>query len=229
MERVAVLVDGGFFIKRYRSLRDKMRQHTPSEIAKAVHDLARSHCEYKLGPSKTESCSLSRILYYDCPPFTDSVTNPLSKQQVDFGKSSIAKFQNAYLKELVKVRKLALRRGELRAHKNWVIHTRPSNDLLKGIKEAVDLNDTDIKYNLTQKMVDIKIGLDIATLAYEKLVERIVLVSGDSDFVPAAKLARTKGIDFLLDPLWSRTTDSLNEHVDGIRSVWPRPNKNKIS
>ncbi|WP_250220511.1 NYN domain-containing protein [Escherichia coli] len=32
--------------------------------------------------------------------------------------------------------------------------------------------------------------MDITTLAYEKLVDVIVLVAGDSDFVPAAKHAR---------------------------------------
>ncbi|WP_250394640.1 NYN domain-containing protein [Escherichia coli] len=40
--------------------------------------------------------------------------------------------------------------------------------------------------------------MDITTLAYEKLVDVIVLVAGDSDFVPAAKHARIKGIDFIL-------------------------------
>ena len=34
-------------------------------------------------------------------------------------------------------------------------------------------------------------------------VNQIVLISGDADFVPAAKLARREGIDFILDPMWS--------------------------
>ncbi len=38
-----------------------------------------------------------------------------------------------------------------------------------------------------------RIGLDIASLAYKQQVEQIVLVAGDSDFVPAAKLARVDG------------------------------------
>ena len=46
-----------------------------------------------------------------------------------------------------------------------------------------------------------RIGLDIASLAYEKQVNQLVLISGDSDFVPAAKLARREGIDFVLDPM----------------------------
>nr|BFE91598.1 hypothetical protein GCM10020185_21340 [Pseudomonas brassicacearum subsp. brassicacearum] len=52
----------------------------------------------------------------------------------------------------------------------------------------------------------------------KKLTDVIVLVAGDSDFVPAAKLARMKGIDFVLDPMWANTTGSLSEHVDGLRS-----------
>ena len=60
--------------------------------------------------------------------------------------------------------------------------------------------------------------MDITTLAYEKLVDVIVLVAGDSDFVPAAKHARIKGIDFILDPLRQSVTPSLSEHIDGVQS-----------
>ncbi|WP_237149631.1 NYN domain-containing protein [Pseudomonas mediterranea] len=60
--------------------------------------------------------------------------------------------------------------------------------------------------------------MDITTLALNKLADVIVLVAGDSDFVPAAKLARTNGIDFVLDPMWANTAASLSEHVDGVRS-----------
>ena len=63
-----------------------------------------------------------------------------------------------------------------------------------------------------------KIGLDIATLAYNKLVDQIVLISGDSDFVPAAKLARREGIDFILDPLFANVKPELSEHIDGLRT-----------
>jgi len=46
-----------------------------------------------------------------------------------------------------------------------------------------------------------KIGLDISSLAYKKSVDQIILIAGDSDFVPAAKLAQREGIDFVLDPM----------------------------
>ena len=61
-----------------------------------------------------------------------------------------------------------------------------------------------------------KIGIDIASLAFKKQVERIVLIAGDSDFVPAAKLARREGIDFILDPLHSPIKPDLFEHIDGL-------------
>jgi uncharacterized LabA/DUF88 family protein len=68
-----------------------------------------------------------------------------------------------------------------------------------------------------------RIGTDIATLSYKRNVEQIVLVAGDADFVPAAKLARREGLDFVLDPMWKDIHPSLNEHVDGIRSTCPKP------
>ena len=72
-----------------------------------------------------------------------------------------------------------------------------------------------------------RIGLDIASLSFKKQVSKIILMAGDADFVPAAKLARREGIDFVLDPMWRNIPDDLNEHIDGLRSVCPRP-KNSI-
>ena len=63
-----------------------------------------------------------------------------------------------------------------------------------------------------------KFGVDIASLAYKKQVNQIVLIAGDSDFVPAAKLARREGIDFVLDSLGAPIKDQLFEHIDGKRS-----------
>lgn len=81
-----------------------------------------------------------------------------------------------------------------------------------------DLTEDDFKFNIEQKGVDMKIGLDIASLAYKQQVNQIILISGDSDFVAAAKLARREGIDFILDPLGAVVKPELLEHVDGVRS-----------
>ncbi len=65
-----------------------------------------------------------------------------------------------------------------------------------------------------------RIGLDIASMTLKRQVDTIILVTGDSDFVPAAKLARREGVEFLLDPLWQRVSEELTEHVDGVLSVF---------
>lgn len=68
-----------------------------------------------------------------------------------------------------------------------------------------------------------RIGLDIASMTLKRQVDTLILVTGDSDFVPAAKLARREGVEFLLDPMWQQVSDELSEHVDGVASVFPRP------
>ena len=75
--------------------------------------------------------------------------------------------------------------------------------LLNGRRDWATLSDEDFRLDFRQKGVDMRIGLDIASLAYKGQINQLVLISGDSDFVPAAKLARREGIDFVLDPMWS--------------------------
>jgi uncharacterized LabA/DUF88 family protein len=72
-----------------------------------------------------------------------------------------------------------------------------------------------------------RIGLDIASLAHKHLVDQIVLIAGDSDFVPAAKHARREGIDFILDPMWQPVKQSLQLHIDGLRSPTDKPGTGK--
>ena len=126
-----------------------------------------------------------------------------------------------------KQRKVALRLGYLKSYGDWQIHPKQLRELFSGKRKFEDLTEKDVYFNIKQKGVDIKIGLDIATLSYNKLVKRIILVSGDSDFVSAAKLARREGIDVILDPMWQHIDDSLFEHIDGLKSYIKNPNKSK--
>lgn len=87
-----------------------------------------------------------------------------------------------------------------------------------GTLDFNSLKEKDFCLEIDQKGVDMKIGLDIASLAYKKQVDQIVLISGDSDFVSAAKLARREGIDFILDPLGAPIKPDLFEHIDGLRT-----------
>ena len=110
-----------------------------------------------------------------------------------------------------------MRLGELEAGM-WNIRPNKTKDLLKGKIQISDLNEDDVQLSINQKMVDTKIGLDIATITLKKQADQIILISGDSDFVPASKLARTEGVDFILDPMWNPIKPHLFEHIDGLQT-----------
>ncbi|GAA8268576.1 hypothetical protein HpDR19_12040 [Helicobacter pylori] len=95
-------------------------------------------------------------------------------------------------------------------------------NFLTGELSIEEFQNDDFIYHAKQKGVDIKIGLDIATLALKKLVQKIVLISGDSDFVPASKLARVEGIIFTLDPMGNPIREDLEEHIDYLTTRLPQ-------
>jgi uncharacterized LabA/DUF88 family protein len=80
----------------------------------------------------------------------------------------------------------------------WRLRGHPLEQLLSGERQFYALADQDFEYDVFHKGLDMKIGLDIASVAYKKQADQIVLVAGYDDFVPAAKLARREGIDFVL-------------------------------
>jgi uncharacterized LabA/DUF88 family protein len=217
-KKTAVLVDGGFFLKRYRSI-NKAKILDPERTAKDLWEMCLKH----LSQAKSESYDLYRIFYYDCLPYDKKQHNPITGKSIDFAKTDQYKFQYAFFEELKKKRKIALRLGVLEDRKRWIIKPSKTKELLTKQIAIEDLTEDDVQFDFTQKMVDIKIGLDIASITLKGQVDQIILVSGDSDFVPAAKLARREGIDFLLDPMWNPIRPHLFEHIDGLVSKIKRP------
>lgn len=217
-KRTAILVDGGFFLKRYRSI-NKVKSLDPVKTASDLWEMCLSH----LSQAKGESFDLYRIFYYDCLPYDKKQHNPVNGKSIDFSKTDQYKFQTDFFNELKKKRKVALRLGVLEDRKRWIIRPSKTKELLNKRILIDDLTEEDVAFDFIQKMVDIKIGLDIASITLKKQVNQIILVSGDSDFVPAAKLARREGIDFLLDPMWNPIKPHLFEHIDGLISKIKKP------
>ena len=63
-------------------------------------------------------------------------------------------------------------------------------------------------------------GLDVAWLASNSIVERIVLVTSDSDFIPAMKFARREGVQIVLITMGHyRIRRELKVHADQVREV----------
>lgn len=219
--KTAILVDGAFFLKRYKSIK-KIPSLDPKRTAEDLWKM----CIYHLKQPKGVTRDLYRIYYYDCLPFSKKQHNPKSGRSIDFSKTEQYRFRMQYFEELKKKRKIALRLGVLEDRKRWLIKPQKVKALLQGTITLEDITDDDLQYDLIQKRVDIKIGLDIATLSLKKQVSQIILISGDSDFVPAAKLARREGIDFVLDPMWNPIKPHLFEHIDGLSSRIKRPGSN---
>ncbi len=70
-----------------------------------------------------------------------------------------------------------------------------------------------------QKQVDMLMGLDISQISYNKLVDRVLVISKDSDMKPALKTARINGIQTVLCNLQEgfKPDNDLLSHSDIIR------------
>jgi uncharacterized LabA/DUF88 family protein len=90
------------------------------------------------------------------------------------------------------------------------------------LARAERLTDADFKPSFVQKGVDMRIGLDIAQYANLRAVERIILISSDTDCIPAMKHARKSGLQIVLMRPTSHLAPELKEHCDFERAIaWP--------
>lgn len=153
---------------------------------------------------------LFRVLYYDAPQFHGKVQLPVSGQETEF------KANDQWLRDLAKIDRFAVRRGTI-GFRGW----KPKKIPIAGVA----ITDADFSPAFEQKGVDMRIGLDIASFAERKSVDRIIIVSGDTDMVPAMKHARKSGLEVVVIqlPAPSRPLhDTLLAHSDMLRTVdWP--------
>lgn len=232
---IAVVIDGAYFLRRFKSRYPSLNPTDPKAVAFGTRWLAASHVALRRNepPPKLhiendllidfdlrwiEAPDLYRIFFYDCPPLTKRTQRPVSKQALDLSQTEVARSRIAIHNELRLVRKVALRLGRLNEKFGW----RPTPEAVErwlANPAAFAPTDDDFEIDTVQKGVDMRLGLDIASMAFKKQVDQIILVAGDADFVPVAKLARREGIDVVLDPMGGTPARDLIEHVDGVRSV----------
>lgn len=253
VRRVAILIDGGFFLKRLPKIISDDRRDSPEKVAGIIRLMCRNHIRYLTKCPKDQwQDHVYRIFFYDAVPYGGKAHHPFENKSVDFSKTDTATFRNSLFDRLRKQRKVALRLGKVTREGDWsppaekvrrVLSTRDwlaefdLTGLEKGgnitltkaqveqakllQKKWAEIKNEDVSLGLRQKGVDMRIGLDIASITLKGQADTIILVSGDSDFVPAAKLARREGVEFILDPLWQQVNDDLFEHIDGLQSgLW---------
>lgn len=251
--RIAILIDGGFFLKRLRKLVPEKRRDTPGKTAVCIRYMCRRHVQILTGDTDSRwHKHVYRIFFYDAKPYTGQAHHPFLNRQIDFGKSDVARFRNELFEYLRKQRKVALRLGDVIREGDWALPDRKAKRILAtrnwiaglvfpedgspiALTEAqigearrlqtvwAEIRDNDLSLGLRQKGVDMRIGLDITSITLKKQADTIILVAGDSDFVPAAKLARREGVEFILDPMWQKVSPGLFEHIDGLQSGLPKP------
>lgn len=190
---IALLIDGGYL----RALaRQAGHLYTPEFIDNFAHNC------------KEENEELHRVLYYDCRPYQGIQLKPISGNPQTFDRNS------GWLDDLASRNLFAVRLGILK-FRGW----KPKRIPTKG----KELTDEDFAPDFEQKGVDMRIGLDIATLATTRAIDRVILVSADSDFIPAMKLARRAGLQVVaIRPPNGRLTREFLAHVDIDRPIgWP--------
>lgn len=220
MIRTAIMVDSAFYQKQANRL---FGSKTGQQRADELYEYCMRHLREKVN-GHDEQKMLYRIFVYDCHPSDKTIMHPLTQKSIWLKKTDLYTWTNAFHTALASKRKVALRMGELlESTAGYVLNPEATKKLCRHELQVSDLQESDFHLDIQQKGVDMKIGLDIASLAFKHLVDQVVLIAGDSDFVPAAKHARREGIDFILDPMWHTIKPSLNEHIDGLHSCVPKP------
>lgn len=194
--KVALLIDGGY-LRACAKAAHKVYDNV------FIESFAR-HCveqgEYLL-----------RVYYYDAPQFRGKVQLPVSGGDKTFQAS------DRWLDDLARLERFAVGRGTL-GFRGWKPKTIP-------IAGGQPLSDNDFSPVFEQKGVDMRIGLDIANFARTRAVDRIILVSGDQDMIPAMKEARKAGLEVASIQLphpAKALHDGLHAHSDMVRAVtWP--------
>jgi uncharacterized LabA/DUF88 family protein len=194
--KVALLIDGGF-----------LRACARAALIEYNNNFIKRFSDGCVQPSEY----LLRVYYYDAPLFKGKVQLPVSGGHFTFQSS------DKWLDDLAQLERFAVRRGTL-GFRGWKPKTIP----LAG---GQSLTDGDFSPLFEQKGVDMRIGLDIANFARTRAVERIILVSGDQDMIPAMKEARKAGLEVaaVQMPQPAKTLHrGLHSHSDFVREVgWP--------
>lgn len=190
--KVALLVDGGYL----RACSQKAGKVYNSNFISTFSHHCIEQGEYLL-----------RIFYYDAPLFRGKVKLPVS------GGDKTFQSNDKWLDDLAKMDRFAVRRGTL-GFRGWTPRAMPV--------PGRALTDADFSPSFEQKGVDMRIGLDIANFSHTKAVDRIILLSGDTDMIPAMKEARKSGLEVVAIQLAQPTKalhDTIKAHSDLVRAV----------
>jgi uncharacterized LabA/DUF88 family protein len=202
------LLDGGFLTRKlYKQSSVQGVPGTPATAADIVQE-----CTRLQGISEVIDYELLRIYYYDAFPSSARLQLPVSKKPLNLAATPRYKQAQRLYDQLVLMPHFALRMGTvILSRAKWRLKPTVAQSLLTNPRPLVD-NDFDL--DLSQKGVDMRVGMDMARLALRELVRIIIVVTGDSDFIPAFKFVRREGVKVILEPLGHSISPELKHHAD---------------
>ena len=198
--RFAVLLDGGFVIKKFQLA----NKHFPTAVE--IEGL----CTIIAARPEFEGYELLRNYFYHATPASGVVVNPLDHSETDLSATRIHSQHESLVGRLELTPNFAVRLGETVAN-DWRLGSAAMKSLTQTQRP---IQAADLVPNITQKGVDLRIGMDIARLSLREMVRAIVVVTGDSDLIPAFKFARREGVRVYLECLGHGVRRDLKAHVD---------------
>jgi len=198
--KYAILMDGGFVKK-------KIQQRTTIFPTVVAID---AEVQRIKGHAALAGCELLRVYFYDAVPASGVLKNPIDAGRTDLGSSPIYSANTSLHQALELHPDFALRMGESSLY-GWTLGSAALKSLTKKPRA---LTAKDLVPDIQQKGVDLRIGLDLARLALRELVSAVVVVTGDSDLIPAFKFARREGIRVYLDHMGHGVKRELKVHAD---------------
>ena len=205
----AILLDGGFLTKK---LYQKLQRHPTAD------DIV-NECERLRNIQPVWQYEFLRIYYYDAYPSSEKVKYPVSRRDYNLALTERYRTSQSLFDQLILKPHFALRMGHvILSPEKWRIKPRSAKALLRSQRALVD---EDFELDLSQKGVDMRIGMDIARLSLRGLVRTLIVVTGDSDFVPALKFARREGVKIILDPMGQNVRPELKQHADIVIELSP--------
>lgn len=144
MDTVAVLVDGGFFLRCAKRL---WNERSPKDMAELLHRYCTTHLMHSENGEQVRD-RLYRIFYYDCPPMDRNVYHPLLQRDKSMKKEPLYAWMTEFQEELRSKRKVALRMGRL--SDNGVGYTLPIDVVKKlctGSLKVEELRADDFRLN----------------------------------------------------------------------------------
>ncbi|MCM0754207.1 NYN domain-containing protein [Desulfovibrio aminophilus] len=215
-KRVCFIVDGGFVRKRFKFL-------SPSTLFSGpfLLDYCRKHLR--------QDEELLRVFFYDAEPFSQKLLHPLTDMTIDYSQTTVAKEAHALFESLRKTPHVVLRLGFLTWNRRWKASwDNTVKPILMGTRDLaanplVPSEKRGIAPELTQKAVDVYLGLDIASISIRKTADVLVILAGDSDIAPVVRCAREEGLQVRLDSLWQNIRPELEQELDEVVTFTCKP------